>query len=146
MSEESKMGFDLPFELDHESFLVHGLKPNCLTQIHYMYRDGANFKIDRKALINGCVPPAVWAKLATVLFDGTDILPIQLGLNALCPGADSDAYDDDIDHDLHEVLRVKWLDSIGSDRHTCDTNAKDFIEAVNEINSEGDWNFEQYSA
>jgi hypothetical protein len=146
MGEESKMGFDLPFELDHESFLEHGLKPTCLTQIYYMYRDADNFKTTRKALINGCVPPAVWTKLAGVLFDGTDILPIQLGLNALCPSVDSDAYDDDIDHDLHEVLQVKWLDSIGCDRYICDTTAKSFIEAANEVNSEGDWNFEQYGA
>lgn len=140
------MGCDLPFELDHESFLEHGLKPTCLTQIHYMYRDAGNFKKSRKALINGCVPPAIWAKLAGVLFDGSDILPIQLGLDALCPSADSDDYDDELDHDLHEVLGVKWLDSLDSDQHTCDTNAKDFIEAVNEINSEGGWNFEQYGA
>lgn len=137
---------DLPFQMDRENFLEHGLKPTCVTEVVYMYRDAANFKKNGTALIAGCVPPEVWVKLEGVLFDGTDILPIQLGLPALCPSSQSEAYDDDLDHELHELLRVRWLDSAGKTRHNCATVAQDFIEAVNQIGSEGDWNFEQYSA
>ena len=137
---------DLPFQIDRENFLAHGLKPTCVTEVAYMYRDAANFKKTGKALIAGCVPPDVWVKLERVLFDGIDILPIQLGLPALCPSGQDESYDDELDHELHELLRVRWLDSAGKTRHNCATVAQDFIEAVAAINSEEDWDFEQYSA
>ncbi len=145
MTELSQL--DLPFELDVESFLAHGAKPSCVTKVTYMYRDAANYKTMRDAFIAGCVEPNVWLQLSEVLFDGTDILPVQLGLTALCPRSDSAEYDDEIDHNLHELIAVEWEDGGVQAKFSdveFETNAKDFAEAVSEIKGEGDWNFEQY--
>lgn len=135
---------DLTFELDVASYLEHGSSSSAITAVYYMYRDAANYKTNGVGKIYGVVAPEVFARLDALLYDGDSILPEQLGFSSLSPIPGADGYDEDHDHDLHEITDVVWFANKGRTLADCSTSAEAFLAAVMALEAGGQWDFVKY--
>jgi hypothetical protein len=77
------------------------------TRIDFMYRDGANYKQHGHIVVASAPDPALLARLAATLDQQTDFFPLDVGIEPVW----HDGYDDDLDHNAHELEVVPLSDT-----------------------------------
>lgn len=128
--------WDGVIEIDEESFVNLTGQPGTNTQIDYLYRDAANYKKGNSLILAGEITLEQLQKIQELLFDSENFLPERVGLNALNPWEWEDAYDDEIDHQLHEFELI----TLTTEAPTTTLTVADFVARFEAIRETG-WQF-----
>jgi len=104
------------------------------TEIHYMYRDGSNYKMHHREVVAGVI---THADIAACLEEGENFIPSQVGLLDLQEMLEGGVGDDD--HVWHELQEDDFTPT--QDAPTAQVTADELIR--NFIDSKHNWLVEQ---
>lgn len=112
--------YDVAFQYD--PFWNKAEKKN--TKVHYIYRDGANYKLHFSVILSGEIPEDVWEKLKDAVYLD-EFYPAKLGLPADTFVTQGYAeYPDDPDN--HEIMYWELTDK----EPTVNCTAEDFVKGL----------------
>ncbi len=100
---ETMFSDDVPSYIDLDSFMIES---PLNTGLHYMYRDGANYKKFGTLIFAGVITVEQLKAIDDSLLrdeQDDDFLPRQVGIQPLCYFADEAGYNDDFDHPVHTL-------------------------------------------